>query len=373
MDNNKKHKQFITRCLQEETRVFYLSEPIRISTFYWAVASLFLLKEHKAVGHLAEKMEKYVLRCQNSDGGFGARPGYASNPLFTLSALQLLYILKKNKEIIGDDSSEETEKLSKKEIKEKRPGEFTVQERKEELFMDLDRSSSTDSNIADGAIGEDSSARIPNYVLCNAYLESIVTNEKLVGYDSVLDLRYVCCYIASKNLLSLLSLGGPEMFCIVTPMKRLLCNFISQCANLDGGLGAMPGCESHSAYTFCGVSSLFLLGELSVLSIYDTALSIGLLQNKTGGLSGRVDKIEELCSTYWNFSSASLLGKEGYIDSEKVRKYVERCECSTGGYSDRPDGIPDLLHTFYALGCNSILDKNSIMEVLPTLSLCLFE
>lgn len=383
MPENDKHKRFIIRTLREKTRTFYLTKPMRISTLYWGVASLFLLEKYKTIGKLSDRMRKFAVRCQNTDGGFGARPGYPSNPLFTLSALQLFTILNLTDEIIKNNASSGGVPPADSRIV-KSPGQFTIQERKDELldeiFEDQSEEKSDSSDIGDEFNSTESAEkttspqeRIVNYVLCNAYLEKIVTNEKLIGYSSVLDLRYICCYVASKTLLSQLSLGGPEMFYILAPMKRIICNYISECINIDGGIGPMPGCESHAAYTFCGVASLYLLGEISVLCLNETAMQIGLLQNQTGGISGRVDKIEEICSTYWNISSIVLLGKDGYIDKEAAKKYVESCECADGGYSDRPADIPDLLHTFYCLMSISIINGQNILEVLPILSLCLFD
>ncbi|KAH9386784.1 geranylgeranyl transferase type-2 subunit beta [Nematocida major] len=366
------HRDFIVRCITEETRSFYLTESMRISTFYWALGSLFLLEEHKKLNSFSARVGGFVAACQNPDGGFGGRPGYPSCAISTLSALQILYLIKRNKEIVL--ASPESAPLPQEEAPcEKMPSQFTIRDREEELLNLQTAVESTGLPPADAPSGAEFPEKSINYVLCNAYLESIVTNEKLVGYDSILDIRQICCYVSSKNLLSLLALGGPEMFFVLTPMKKMLCNYISQCINIDGGLGVIPGCESHATYNFCGLSALFLMGEMSCVYPQETAMSISLLQAASGGLSGRPDRIEEICSTYWNYSSLAIMGKESYVDGKAVLEYISSCESPTGGYSDRPGESPNLLHTLYALACKSIAEHKIVMEILPTLSFCLFE
>ncbi|KAI5133490.1 geranylgeranyl transferase type-2 subunit beta [Nematocida ausubeli] len=377
MAKNNKHTKFILQCITEKTRLFYLSEPMRISTLYWAIGSLFLLEEFREIQKLSETVRGFTMACQNVDGGFGAKPGYPSNPLFTLSALQILYILRR----IGKSSPAPPAPDNHKEKEEipdtRRPGSFTVQERIDELEMDLIEESSDNTSQSSSSNELSLKGGRPektlNSVMCNAYLEKIVTDEKLIGFNSYLDMRYICSYITSKHLLAQLSLGGPEMFFILPPMKRILCTYISQCINIDGGIGPMPGCESHAANTFCGLASLFLMGEVSLVGIQETAVSVSLLQSKKGGFSSRVDKHEDLCSTYWAYSALSIMGKSGYVDLSSVRQYIESCESEEGGYADRPGSAPDLLHTFFALSCFAVLDNKSLMEILPSLSLCPFD
>ncbi|KAI5129847.1 geranylgeranyl transferase type-2 subunit beta [Nematocida parisii] len=375
MEQNKKHINFVLRCVREKTRVFYLSEPMRISTFYWVVGSLLLLEDHKNIERLSKKILNFVVECQNEDGGFGARPKYPSCPISTLSALQILYVLKKSNELSEGSETPTSTVLVQEDLPEtKRPGQFTVQERRnEEIFQSLEHVSDSSSDSLDIETDTESSGKTTNYVMCNAYLEKIVTNEKLIGFNSILNISYICYYIASKSLLTELSLGGPDMFVILAPMKKILCEYISQCVNLDGGIGAMPGSESHAAYTFSGVSSLFSLGEIGLISIQETATLIGLLQTNSGGISGRVDKIEEICSTFWGYSTLAIMGVPGYVDSSALRNFISSCECVEGGYSDRPNGTPTLLYTFYALSCLAVLDNKSVMDILPSLSLCLFD
>lgn len=72
---------------------FYATEHFRISGVYWGVTALALL------GHLddmdGDAVVKWVLSCQNSDGGFGGSPRHNSHLLYTLSAVQILALYAK--------------------------------------------------------------------------------------------------------------------------------------------------------------------------------------------------------------------------------------------------------------------------------------
>ncbi|KAI5181781.1 geranylgeranyl transferase type-2 subunit beta [Nematocida sp. AWRm80] len=398
---NKKNIEFVKRCLSEETRVYFLSEPIRVNTLYWAINTLFLMNQTFLIEQMSSGIEQFVFECQNEDGGFGGNIKYPSTPESTLAALQLVYLIGKNREKYLQEKK--PEQKTKKDPLLKRPGEFSIQDRIDELtFLALnkdmahqeqepwntsiseeDKTSNKDkkdnNDVSDDVTDHSKKKNNEkkkyslNYVLCNAYLERIVTDQRLIGYNDQLDLRAICCYVSSKNVLAQLELGGPEYIIILPRIKSLICEYITRCNNLDGGLGAEPGCESHVAYTFCAIVSLVLIGEVSVLDIEKTCSWLARQQKKSGGFSGRVDKIEDLCNSYWAYSSLLLLGKAFYSDDNALRKYANQCYCQdTGGFADGPEKIPDLTHTIFAVGIVSMLDKIITVDTLPTLALCLF-
>lgn len=55
---------------------------------YWGLTALHLLRHPEALPR--DETIKFVLACQNSDGGFGAAPGHDSHMLYTTSAIQIL-------------------------------------------------------------------------------------------------------------------------------------------------------------------------------------------------------------------------------------------------------------------------------------------
>jgi geranylgeranyl transferase type-2 subunit beta len=63
-----------------------------LSAVYWGYTCLHLLDSPETLN--ADDVLKYVLECQNEDGGFGGHPGHDSHLLYTLSAVQLLVLLR---------------------------------------------------------------------------------------------------------------------------------------------------------------------------------------------------------------------------------------------------------------------------------------
>lgn len=65
-----------------------MTEQLRLNGVYWGLTALHLLGHPEALPR--EDTIKFVLSCQNSDGGFGAAPGHDSHMLYTTSAIQIL-------------------------------------------------------------------------------------------------------------------------------------------------------------------------------------------------------------------------------------------------------------------------------------------
>ncbi|OAG29623.1 geranylgeranyl transferase type-2 subunit beta [Nematocida displodere] len=401
MTYNKEHREFILRCISQKTRLYYLSEHIRMNTLYWMLNSLKILDEVVLIEELSEGVRKFVCRCQNKDGGFGGNRGYPTTAITTLSAIQILYLLKGNRETYTKYYQKE-DAPSPESPKDKRAGEFTIHDHLKEILeeplhsgINLDESSSgsgsgsdtdtgtgTDTDTGTGTDTDKSTDQAspkkekelaPNFVLCNAFLETIIVDGKLQGYAyKELDIRTICCYVASKTLLSMLAGSNEQdIFVIVPPVKAILLAYIGSCLNVDGGFGVEPECESHSAHVFCAVSALFLLGEMAFLDPEKSGSFLAWQQKPTGGLSGRIDREEDICHSFWGYSSLMMLEKEHYIDKEKLKAYIVSCESKNGGFSDRPDQPPNLLHTFLSLIALKMIEEKAIIISFPPLALCL--
>lgn len=378
MFDKKKNVEYIIRCMKEKNRLFYITEPLRMCTIYWALNSLALMKEVVLLENLAGETEAFVIKCQNPDGGFGGNVDYPSSPISTLCALQVLYLLKRNREIYNKYYKEaaDLEAGSAEQAALKRPGEFTIRDRWREMVSDpLHDPGHEQISLMDSSEGSATDLkRIPNLVMCNAYLEGIVVDNQLQGYaEDMLDLRCICCYVCSKNMLGQLSPTGPELFVILPQIRNKICEYIGKCTNLDGGMGAEPGCESHSAHTFCGLSALYFLDSLGAVDEEECARFLAMQQKESGGISGRVDKIEDVCYSFWSYSSLMLLQKEKYVQKEKLRSFVLSCESESGGFSDRPGKVPDLFHTMFSLAALGMLGSETIMDVVPSLALCVYD
>lgn len=65
-------------------------------------------------------------------------------------------------------------------------------------------------------------------------------------------------------------------------------DWVLSCQTYEGGFGAAPGHEAHGGYTFCGVASLVMLGQLHRCDIESLMLWVSRKQLKLeGGFSGR--------------------------------------------------------------------------------------
>lgn len=370
-----RHIDFIHSCFQTKNRLFYISEPIRTSTMFWMVNSLFLMRKHSLVGEMEADIEQFLEHCQNPDGGFGGNIGAPSSVLASLPALQLLYLAKRNKEILPEAARE---KLAAK--REPPPGPkdarlFTAHDRMQELlgegvpkkkgvFLDMAPPAS-----APGQEKKKDEAGI-NYALCNQYLDSLVSfergaivNDKFEEHDQ----RFLCCYVACKTLLALLNPSLRKTFTINDLTKELIYEYISRSMNEDGGVGSSPNAESHAAYTFCAVSTLFLLGKLDMLDTSKTSRFLALRQNPSGGLSGRPDKGEDVCYSFWSYSALVMMGKKDYVDENKLKAFINSCQDESGGFSDRPGNVPDLFHTMFALVALGLIGSELLVLVNPAI------
>ncbi|KAJ1887966.1 Rab geranylgeranyltransferase [Kickxella alabastrina] len=84
-----KHVEYIKSLDKRHDEIeYWMSEHLRISGIYWGLVSLHLLGKQDALDR--QGIIEYVLKCQNSDGGFGGHTGHDSHLLYTMSAVQIL-------------------------------------------------------------------------------------------------------------------------------------------------------------------------------------------------------------------------------------------------------------------------------------------
>ena len=67
---------------------YWLSEHLRLNGVYWGLTALHLLNHPEGLPR--DETVRFVLSCQNADGGFGAAPGHDSHMLYSVSAVQIL-------------------------------------------------------------------------------------------------------------------------------------------------------------------------------------------------------------------------------------------------------------------------------------------
>ncbi|CAF1323134.1 unnamed protein product [Didymodactylos carnosus] len=149
-----------------------------------------------------------------------------------------------------------------------------------------------------------------------------------------------------------------------------------RCQTYEGGFGAVPGCEAHGGYTFCGYATLLLL-QRENLCDKDNLLrwTVNRQMEFEGGFQGRTNKLVDGCYSFWVGALFPLLDAaerklehtivrdERMFDSVAAQEYVLLCSQSnlSGGFTDRPKAnshSSDLYHTCYCLSGLSLFQHS---------------
>lgn len=142
--------------------------------------------------------------------------------------------------------------------------------------------------------------------------------------------------------------------------------FISNCANFDGGYGLVPGAESHAAQVFTCLGTLAILNRLDLVDVELTGFWLSERQVENGGLNGRPGKLPDVCYSWWVLSSLSIIGKLNWIDFDKLREFILGSQDEiTGGISDRPDNQVDVFHTIFGIAGLSLMNFENLVPVDP--------
>lgn len=143
--------------------------------------------------------------------------------------------------------------------------------------------------------------------------------------------------------------------------------WILKCQNPDGGFGQVPGAESHAGHVLSCIGALSVFKRLDAIDIDLVSLWLSKRQVINGGLSGRPEKREDVCYSWWVFSSLVMMNKSHWIDRERLVNFILSCQDSeNGGISERPESVPDIFHTCFGILSLSILKYPGLLEMSPT-------
>jgi geranylgeranyl transferase type-2 subunit beta len=317
-----KHVEFIKKSLKSRDLLFYLTEQDRITTLFWALNSLKILKD-PLFNEMKESSLEFAMSCLKENGGFGPNPSYTPNIIATFNALQIFYIFN-------------------------------------QPFFDQ---------------------KTVNYILNLQTMEGCFSFDEFGDVDT----RFDCCAILSLKLLSVMKnyckhdlknksafdmseLDNPieNEFLISIGFKiNLTLQHLLSCYNPDGGFGQIKGSESHGAQVFCVVACLKTLGYLDYIDRFQTIKFLVNRQVENGGLNGRVNKKEDVCYSFWVYSSLKMLGAHSFIDEKRLIDFIYKCQDDDGGFSDRPGNEPDIYHLMYSLTSLSLLNESNLNEINP--------
>ena len=334
MKDIEKHVEYIKNTLKSRDILYYLTEQDRLATIYWALNSLRILND-PYFDELKNSILDYVISCLKEDGGFGPNPSYSSSILSTFNALQVFFILG----IPYFDQKTVDYILKLQNV----GGSFSF-----DKYGDIDTRLDCCAILSLKLLSIMKNHPNPNLKSTEINSEKLFKNYQVKFDREQLDLPIENDFLEKIGF----NLG-------ITITHLLSCN------NSDGGFGQIKGSESHGAQVFCVVACLRTLGFLDSI---DKEQTIGFLVNRqvnNGGLSGRTNKKEDVCYSFWVFSALLMLEPTQLIDNQQLSKFIFSCEGENGGFSDRPGNEVDLYHLMYSLASLSLLGEEGLDKVNP--------
>lgn len=142
--------------------------------------------------------------------------------------------------------------------------------------------------------------------------------------------------------------------------------FTASCANFDGGFGAKPGAESHSAQIFTCLGALSIADRLDLVDKEKLGRWLSERQLPGGGLNGRPEKTEDVCYSWWVLSSLAMIDRTHWIDRDGLIKFIlSTQDLKGGGFSDARGNMTDVFHTCFGLAGLSLLGYPGLEPVDP--------
>lgn len=183
-------------------------------------------------------------------------------------------------------------------------------------------------------------------------------------------------------------------------------NYILSCQTYEGGIAGEPGSEAHGGYTFCGLATMILIGEVGRLDLHRLVNWVVFRQGVECGLQGRTNKLVDACYSFWQGAVFALLQRVHEINDDKknhttsnlfegeaikddsshlveyheigfnflegcameeplfhsmaLQQYILLCsQLQEGGFRDKPGKQRDYYHTCYALSGLSVAQYSS--------------
>jgi geranylgeranyl transferase type-2 subunit beta len=170
------------------------------------------------------------------------------------------------------------------------------------------------------------------------------------------DTRFLYAGLNALSLLGLLEMVDTE--------KAV--DYITSCANFDGGYGAVPGAESHAMQIWVCCGALSILGRIDLVNKDKLGQWLSERQVDGGGLNGRPEKLEDCCYSWWVASSLQMIERLHWIDGGKLARYILQCQdMEKGGLADRPGDMVDVFHTVFGIAGLCLLEWPGLEEVDP--------
>ncbi|OXA62812.1 geranylgeranyl transferase type-1 subunit beta [Folsomia candida] len=152
-----------------------------------------------------------------------------------------------------------------------------------------------------------------------------------------------------------------------------LIEFIRRSFSYEGCFTSGHAVEGHAGHTFCAVASLVILGKLHETLCEDEINKLVkwclFRQGETGGFTGRTNKAEDTCYSYWVGGTLALLDSLPFIDCDKNIDFVLGNQNPLSGGIGKVDSEHvDPLHTFLGLAGLSLVKYKGLNLMNPMLT-----
>ncbi|SCM18938.1 geranylgeranyltransferase, putative [Plasmodium chabaudi adami] len=295
-----------------------------------------------------EALIDFILKCQNTDGGFGNNINYDSHIVSTHHAILSLLILNYSFDTVNKYIYKDEDKLNDID-------KSNCKDEKREIDLNGENSVSAPfnniSNDNDHKVNKNIQHKQTIREMTSQYILSLLNTDGSVRGDiwGEVDTRFVYSAVSCLTILNKIHLISIENI-----SSYLLTNY-SICGN---SFSWTHGNEYHAASVFCCVATLALIQKLYLIDEEKVAHWLSLRQTNNGGFNGRAEKLTDTCYSWWIFSSLIILKKYKWINKNALKKYILLCQdTNSGGISDNPDCLPDVCHTFFGLAALSLIDN----------------
>lgn len=168
----------------------------------------------------------------------------------------------------------------------------------------------------------------------------------ILGGES--DMRLVYCAVAVSSLLN--DWSGLD--------RDKCAGFIKESLSYEGSFGQCPGAEAHGGSTYCALASLKMMSKLDdTLNSYEIdKLARWCINRLDNGFSGRPNKDQDTCYSFWIGACLVILDHYKYIEQTNLVEFLLLAQEERGGLSKVPAFYSDPLHTYLGFAGLTFVD-----------------
>eukprot|EP00834_Sanchytrium_tribonematis_P005862 NODE_386_length_8322_cov_0.935547.p4 type:complete len:320 gc:universal NODE_386_length_8322_cov_0.935547:6661-5702(-) len=288
------HLKFIQHYqkLQKDPDVIEIKllEHLTMSAYYWAICAMKLLTKQDLLD--IKEIEVFVIKCQHPNGGFGGSIGHDPHLLYTLSAVQILVMIKKLDKIQIDKVVSYIASLQQSD------GSFVGDDYKE-----------VDTRFSYCAISALSLLKrldAIDIVKAVAFIMKCHNFDggfgSCIGSESHGGQIFTC--VAALKIAGRLDMLGAEK-------STMLGWWLSERQLPNGGLNGRPEKKEDVCYSWWNLSSLEIITKLDWINKEQLRNFILRCQHTNGGICHRENQIPDLFHTLFGITGLSLLGYKG--------------------------------------------------------------